>query len=83
MMFSKLHYNRPDWDDKELVSRMNSKNKEWVEKILPLLEDKIYVRPAPGMLMGMMNAGSTSLALSAAGYRQDTRFVKVSTLKII
>lgn len=81
MMFSKLHYNRPDWDSKNLVLRMNSNNKGWVSKILPLLEDKIYVRAAPGMLMGMMNAGSTTLALAAAGYRQDTRFVKVSTLR--
>lgn len=61
---SKEHYNRPRLS-KENLHRFNKETREWMEKCLPFM-DNGYLRAPNGMLMGMHNALSTTVALSAS-----------------
>lgn len=46
------------------MDAMNEKTYEWYEKIIPLLpDDGKFISSSPGMLMEMLNAGSTALGL--------------------
>nr|AVR52572.1 PB1 [Photinus pyralis orthomyxo-like virus 2] len=75
------HYSRLEWRD-EHIPYMNDQTKEWYQKVSPLMTpDRQYVRASPGMLMGMLNAGSTTLGLLAANHRMNGDTMKVVTLR--
>nr|AXL67889.1 polymerase PB1 [Quaranjavirus quaranfilense] len=61
---------------------MNEKTLEWFRKIKEHLDGEGYVKAPFGMLMGMLNAGSTTLALPATKWRlqpgMDCRTVRSS-----
>nr|QEM39320.1 PB1 [Guadeloupe mosquito quaranja-like virus 3] len=57
----------------EGLEMVNSLNKPWFEEMLKLREGNNYIRASPGMLMGMMNAGSTTLGLITVNYYHDGR----------
>lgn len=54
------HYSRLNWIDKH-IPMMSAETKEWYEEIKDkITEDRKYFKASPGMLMGMLNAGSTT-----------------------
>nr|AJG39096.1 PB1 [Wuhan Mothfly Virus] len=73
-------YNRLSWLDTDMC-RFNSKTQEWLIKARPLLDDEGYMRASPGMLMGMMNAGSTTLGLLSENYGMDKTNMAIATLR--
>ncbi|CAF4944184.1 unnamed protein product [Pieris macdunnoughi] len=57
------HYTRLSWIDEHMAS-MNERTKEWYEKLKDYItDDRRYLRSSPGMLMGMLNAASTTIGL--------------------
>lgn len=71
--------NRLRWRKEDAI-RMNSKTKEWFNEAMEYLEEDEFMFASPGMLMGMHNAASTTLALAATGFRQPDG-VNVVTLR--
>lgn len=70
------HYNRLDWKNSNIM-RFNTKTREWLQELRPKLSEDGYVLASPSMLMGMLNAGSTTLGLIPANYMMDTFKMKV------
>lgn len=73
-------YSRIKWIP-EHKKHMNVKTREWFEKV----ESKItpngrFLNASPGMLMGMLNAGSTTLGLLAVNHRMDPKRMRVLPL---
>lgn len=58
-----------NWDP-ECLHMMNSTTKEWFEKTMPHLEEG-YLKAPYGMLMGMLNAASTTMVLAAVNWRKQ------------
>lgn len=56
---------------RENLNRFNVNSRIWVEKILGILDDEGYANVSTGMLMGMMNAASTTYSLGAVNYRMQ------------
>lgn len=77
---SESTFNRPKWAP-ELKERMNKRTREWYEQIIPLMEEGEFIRSSPGMLMGMYNAASTTLGLTAVGYGIDSENAGMVTLR--
>ncbi|KAL1463811.1 hypothetical protein WDU94_015520 [Cyamophila willieti] len=72
-------FNRPDWDD-ITPERLNETFKlVWEE--MNKYRKGMYLESSPGMLMGMHNALSTTLALAAVGYGTDNFNSSVATLR--
>nr|DBA44332.1 TPA_asm: polymerase PB1 [Cotesiavirus orthomyxi] len=69
---------RLEWD--EPIERFNEKTREWLTPIIPRMKGN-YVFCSPGMLMGMLNAASTTLGLLATGYLIDKSIQNVVTLR--
>uniref|UniRef100_A0A8D8ZDC7 RNA-directed RNA polymerase catalytic subunit n=2 Tax=Cacopsylla melanoneura TaxID=428564 RepID=A0A8D8ZDC7_9HEMI len=79
IMESEHHFNRPPWE--EVME--NRVNKTFVDS-WKLMEEKrtgIYMEASPGMLMGMHNALSTTVALAAVGYGLNFMSQSVATLR--
>lgn len=64
---SESSYNRLRWDPTHL-GRMNQMTAEWFTNCIPHMYQENYLIASPGMLMGMHNAASTTLALAAVGH---------------
>ncbi|KAK7868019.1 hypothetical protein R5R35_010191 [Gryllus longicercus] len=62
-------HNKVSWEMRN-ISRMNSRTQEWMTEAKDLLKDG-YLESSPGMLMGMHNAASTTLGLTAMMYGTD------------
>lgn len=78
---NETHYSRMKLID-EHIPMMSKETKEWYEEIKDkITEDRKYFRASPGMLMGMLNAGSTTLGLITQNYRMDPLYMKVMTLR--
>lgn len=77
---NKTHYNLLDWKLTDL-GRFNTKIREWLSKLRPRLSDDGYVLASPSMLMGMPNAGSTTIGLLPANYLMDTLRMIVVVLR--
>nr|QMP82248.1 polymerase PB1 [Phasmatodean orthomyxo-related virus OKIAV172] len=73
-------YNRLHWRNTPL-ERFNDQTQEWLGPIRHLIDDDNYLSASPGMLMGMLNAGSTTLGLLATGYGLDKLNQQVITLR--
>nr|QMP82206.1 polymerase PB1 [Coleopteran orthomyxo-related virus OKIAV185] len=74
-------YSRLRWqkDDKHM---MNNSTLAWFEKAEDkVTEDGEYLKASPGMLMGMLNAGSTTLGLMAPNHNMDRNNMKILTLR--
>nr|QKK82920.1 PB1 [Uumaja virus] len=56
---------------KECIPMMGERTKEWFEKAEPHLDGKGYLKAPYGMLMGMLNAASTTMGLAAVNWRQE------------
>lgn len=80
MMQSETKFNRPSWNE-NLNGRLNTQTQEWYEEIRPYLEPHGYVLSSCGMLMGVMNAASTTLGCAAVMHRMDPMSMKVVTLR--
>lgn len=51
---------------------------EWLEQLSDKInDDKLFVKTRPEMLMGMLNAGSTTLGMLPANYKMDKMHMKV------
>lgn len=75
------HYSRMRWID-EHIPMMSEETKEWYLDIKDkITEDRRYFKASPGMLMGMLNAGSTTLGLITQNYKMDPLHMKVMTLR--
>nr|QMP82355.1 polymerase PB1 [Dermapteran orthomyxo-related virus OKIAV170] len=72
-------YNNLEWDDRNL-QRYNEFTREWYNQVKDKKEG-CYYRASPGMLMGMLNAGSTTLGLLACGYFDNPAQHSVVTLR--
>ncbi|ASR92124.1 polymerase PB1 [Araguari virus] len=64
------HSARLKWTP-EFKIYMNEKTKEWFEKAEKHIDKEGYLHAPYGMLMGMLNAGSTTLALPATSWRLE------------
>lgn len=54
------HYSRMKWID-EHIPMMSNETREWYEEIKDIItDDRKYFRASPGVLMGMLNADSTT-----------------------
>lgn len=74
--YSRIEFSR------ENLHRFNEKSQVWIEQILDKLDPDGYVSVSTGMLMGMMNAGSTNYATAACNYRmQNDPSKKATTLR--
>lgn len=61
---------------------MNEETKEWYLKLnSKITEDRRYVRSSPGMLMGMLNAASTTVGLLLSNYRMKKNECKVICMR--
>lgn len=56
--------------NKECIKMMDDVTKEWFDKTLPHMEEG-YLKAPYGMLMGMLNAASTTMALAAVPWRLE------------
>lgn len=76
-------YKRITWSDTaENMMRMNTKTQGWFKKIIPLLtKDKEFIRASPGMLMGMMNAASSTLGIIPTNHRMNNQHRKVISMR--
>lgn len=79
MMTNEHHFNRPTWDEitKDRLNTQLQTKWDFLEK----KRKGIYVESSPGMLMGMHNALSTTVALAAVGYGLDIQCQEVVTLR--
>lgn len=78
---NETHYSRMKWID-EHIPMMSKETREWYEEIKDkITNDRKYFRASPGMLMGMLNAGSTTLGLITQNYRMDPLLMTVMTLR--
>lgn len=57
-------YTRIAWCDTQ-KDMLNLHNQEWFEKLNGKIDEEDYVPASPGFLMGMLNAGSTTIGLVA------------------
>lgn len=73
-------YSRIEWIE-EHENKMNDKTKEWFRKIKSKRYGNSYVLSSSGMLMGMLNAASTTLGLIPVMYGIDQGKAKVTTLR--
>nr|QGA70921.1 RNA-dependent RNA polymerase [Wuhan Mosquito Virus 4] len=64
---------------REGLNQVNSANKAWFSEMLPFREGNCYLQASPGMLMGMMNAASTTVGLVSVNYYHQTE----STMKTL
>lgn len=69
-------YRRLKWSEKDNTS-MNEATRRWFNKIKDKMRPNDYVKASPGMLLGMLNAGFTTLGLLIVN--QDK--MKVITLR--
>jgi hypothetical protein len=77
--YSETSFNRLQWCE-ESICRMNAKTREWYLKIKEKMDGDLLFA-SPGMLMGMMNAASTTIGLLSTNYMMDSRDMKVVTLR--
>nr|DBA44339.1 TPA_asm: polymerase PB1 [Diachasmavirus orthomyxi] len=70
---------RLDWE-KDPLDFFNNKTRSWLEEARKIMKGN-YLLSSCGMLMGMMNAASTTLGLLATNYTLDQRLSKVVTLR--
>lgn len=74
-------FSRIQWTDDDM-DKMNSTTREWYGKVKHLIsEDRKFIRCSPGMLMGMLNAASTTLGMIPANYRMDNTVMKVICMR--
>lgn len=63
------------------MPRMNTVTKEWYTKTNHLITyDRKFMKCSPGMLMGMLNAASTTLGVIPSNYRMNNDTMKVNCL---
>lgn len=76
-------FSRIEWKDyHEDVDKMNQATKDWYLKIKHLItEDRKFIRCSPGMLMGMLNAASTTLGVIPSNYRMNNVICITLTLR--
>nr|QPL15381.1 polymerase PB1 [Hymenopteran orthomyxo-related virus OKIAV174] len=77
--FSNNFYNRLDWE-KTPIERFNKETQNWLGDIREHIKDG-YLTASPGMLMGMLNAGSTTYGLMASGYGLNRKYQQTKTLR--
>lgn len=81
MVVDDKHYSKLIWTN-DCVPKMSQFTREWYldvqNKITP---DRQFLYASPVMLMGMLNAGSTTLGLLAQNYKIDTMVMKVMNLR--
>lgn len=66
----------------EHIPMMSAETAKWYDEIKDkITADRKYFRASPGMLMGMLNAGSTTLGLITQNYRMNPINMKVMTLR--
>nr|QMP82338.1 polymerase PB1 [Coleopteran orthomyxo-related virus OKIAV179] len=74
-------YRRIEWDRTETYE-MNDATAEWYKKIRDRLDPcGFYAQASPGMLMGMLNAASTTLGLLAVNYRTNESKFRTVTMR--
>lgn len=79
-IYNEEFYTRIKWHPKRHMQTLNESTKEWFMKI----RDKIYgqyLRCSPGMLMGMLNAASTTLGLIPSNHNMNRETMRVITLR--
>lgn len=59
-------FTRIPWSETK-ISMLNEHNKDWFDKIKGKIDEDDYIQASPGFLMGMFNAGSTTMGLVAIG----------------
>lgn len=70
MAYSDGFHNRLKWKP-DHIPRMNNQTKEKVSSAMEWVEDETYLRAPYGMLMGMKNAQSTTVAIAKRGYKME------------
>lgn len=69
------------WKDDDLC-KMNSVTKEWYLKVKHLItENRKFIRCSPGILMGIVNAASTTLGIIPSNYRMNNDKIKVICMR--
>lgn len=70
-------YARLEWKPEDRL-KMNTRTRAWYDKLCDKIsDDGLFVQSSPGMLMGMLNAGSTTLGMLPANYRMNKMHMKV------
>lgn len=74
-------FSRMRWED-EFMKTMSESTRKWYNSVRDLISnDRQFLKTSPGMLMGMLNAGSTTVGLLAVNHRMDNKTMRVSTLR--
>nr|QPL15340.1 polymerase PB1 [Raphidiopteran orthomyxo-related virus OKIAV180] len=72
-------YRRLKWHE---LDRFNENSKDWLREILRRgIDEDNFISASPGMLMGMLNAGSTTLGLLPVNHNFDQEEMSVVTLR--
>ncbi|PNF26221.1 hypothetical protein B7P43_CG03716, partial [Cryptotermes secundus] len=75
-------FRRIKWNDDD-TQNTSLKTKTWYNDVKHLVtKDRRHLRASPRMLMGMLNAGSTTLGLLAVNHRIDQEQTRVVTLRL-
>lgn len=74
-------YRRISWNDID-IQLCSEETQRWYNEVKHLLVgNRKYLLSSPGMLMGMLNAGSTTLGLLPSNYRMNPQNMCVVTLR--
>ncbi|CAH0730581.1 unnamed protein product, partial [Brenthis ino] len=74
-------YSRITWENKHL-EKMNEFTREWYLKVRDYITDNWkFLRSSPGMLIGMLNAASTTLGMLPANYKMDENIMRVVCMR--
>lgn len=80
-VISDIQYSRLRWID-EHIPMMSEFTAEWYTAIRHKIdEDREFLNASPGMLMGMLIAGSTTLGLLPQNHRMEQARMRVMTLR--
>lgn len=80
LVSNEKEYSRLKWE-RENTPMMNENTKKWFEKIERYRYGENYVLSSSGMLMGMLNAASTTMGLIPVMFGIDPGKAKVTTLR--
>lgn len=81
MVCNDHQYSRITWRD-DYIDCMGERTKEWYLQARHLIsEDRLFLNASPGMLMGMLNAASTTVGLLPENHRMEASNMRVITLR--
>lgn len=74
-------YTRAEWSD-DFRKAFNAKTKEWYDALrLKITDDRKYFMSSPGMLMGMLNAASTTVGILPMNFSMKRNVMKVVCMR--